>query len=26
VGTTIISNFGSGQPWNLNPLIEEEKK
>jgi hypothetical protein len=25
VGTTIVSNFGSGHPWNLNPLIEEAK-
>jgi hypothetical protein len=25
VGATIGSNFGSGQNWNLNPLIEEEK-
>jgi len=25
VGATIVSNFGSGQPWNLNPLLEDVK-
>ncbi len=25
LGTVVVSKFGSGKPWNLNPLLEDRK-